>query len=223
MPNTESEKKNIFSNMKGAETNWFLTPQQSIALSNLTNNSRRLNDLDSNILEEKAYVNIEDESLKLEYKIEDKEKAIKDLNEKIKIADTVGNQQDLFSYRVKKQRLEQELRDLYKEYSSQNLSSKISGGINDAVTGVRQRKMPVINAIKKFIKRVILARVSRRFKSLVSLGDSLETLAVINKNVDELLNMKTPYGETAQNYQKLTEYLYKAHKIRSQINKSMKK
>ena len=65
--------------------------------------------------------------------------------------------------------------------------------------------------------------MSKRFKSLVNLGDSLETLAAINKNVDELLNMKTPYGETAQNYQKLTEYLYKAHKIRSQINKSMKK
>ena len=28
-----SEKKNIFATMKGAENNWFLTPQQSIAIS----------------------------------------------------------------------------------------------------------------------------------------------------------------------------------------------
>lgn len=218
-----NEKKNIFSTMKGAETNWFLTPQQSISISNLATNPRRLNDLDSAILEEKAYLNVEDETLKLEYKIEDKEKVLKDLNEKIKIADNIGNQQDLFSLRIKKQRIEQELRDLYKQYAKQDLPSKISDGINHAVSGVNQRKMPVINAIKKFIKRQILARISKRFKSLEILGDSLETLATINKNVDELIKMKTPYGETAQNYERLTEYLYKANKIRAQINKSMKK
>ena len=217
------EKTNPFANMKGAENNWFLTPQQSISLSNFATPPQRLNDLDSNILEEKAYLSVEDGALKLEYKIQEKEKVIKDLNEKIKVADTVGNQQDLFSLKVKKQRLDNELKNLYKEYSSQNLSSKISGGINDAVTGVRQRKMPVINAIKRFVKRYILAKISRKFRSIVAIGDSLETLDTINKNVDELLKMKTPYGETAQNYQKLTEYLYRAHKIRSEINKSIKK
>lgn len=222
MANSE-EKKNIFSTMKGAQTHWFLMPKQSGALSNFTATPpRRLNDLDSNILEEKAYEKIEDNSLKLEYRIEDKEKAIKDINTKINVADTVGNQQELFSLKIKKQRLEQELRDLYKEYSSTDLPSKISSGINGAVTGARQRRMPVINAIKRFIKRYILAKISKRFKVLVSLGDSLETLENINQNVDELLKMKTPYGETAQNYQKLTDYLYKAHKIRTQINKSVK-
>lgn len=220
MANTE--KDNIFSKFKLTETNWMLTPQQPMGTSTLATNPHRLNDLDSNILEERSYTNIEDESLKLEYRIEEKEKAIKNITEKIKIADTIGDQQELFSLKVKKQRLDQELRDLYKEYSSHDLSSKLSGKINNAVTTVHQRKMPVINAIKRFIKRYILAKVSKRFKSLVSLGDSLETLETINKNVDELLNMKTPYGETKQNYQKLTEYLYKAHKIRSQINKSMK-
>ena len=217
------ENTNPFATMKGAENSWFLTPQQSISLSNFATSPQRLNDLDSNILEEKAYLNVEDETLKLEYKIQEKEKVIKEINEKIKIADTVGNQQDLFSLRIKKQRLDNELKSLYKEYSSQNLSSKISGGINDAVTGVKQRKMPIINAIKRFVKRYILAKISRKFRSIVAIGDSLETLDTINKNVDELLKMKTPYGETAQNYQKLTEYLYRAHRIRSEINKSIKK
>ena len=218
----EENKKNIFSTLKGAETNWFITPQ-TISISNLVTNPHRLNDLDSNILEERAYLNVEDESLKLEYKIEDKEKVLKDLNEKIKIADQVGNQQDLFSLRIKKQRIEGELRDLYKEYSSKDLPSKLSGGINNIAEHANKRKMPVINAIKKFIKRHILARVSKRFKSIVALGDSLDTLATINKNVDELIKMKTPYGETTQNYERLTEYLYKANKIRSQISKSMGK
>ncbi len=215
-------KKNIFSTLKGAETNWFITPQ-SFSFSNLVTNPHRLNDFDSNILEERAYMNVEDESLKLEYRIEDKEKVLKDLNEKIRIADQVGNQQDLFSLRIKKQRVEGELRDLYKEYSSKDLPSKLSDGINNIAASANKRKMPVINAIKKFIKRHILARVSKRFKSIVALGDSLDTLATINKNVDELIKMKTPYGETAQNYERLTEYLYKANKIRAQISKSMSK
>ena len=217
----KQENQNPFSKLKGAENNWFLTPQQSVSLSDFSTNPQRLNDLDSNILEEKVYLNVKDESLKLEYRIEEKEKVLKDINAKIKAAETIGSQQELFNLRARKSRLSKELRDLYKEYSSQNISSKISGGINDAVTGVRRRKMPVINAIKRFIKRYILARLSRKFRSIVAIGDSLETLDTINKNVDELLKMKTPYGETAQNYQKLTEYLYRAHKIRAQINKSM--
>lgn len=218
----EENKKNIFATLKGAENNWFITPQ-TISISNLVTNPHRLNDLDSNILEEKAYMNVDDESLKLEYKIEDKEKILEDLNGKIKIADKVGNQQDLFSLRIKKQRIEGELRDLYKEYAAKDLSSKLSDGINNIAASANKRKMPVINAIKKFIKRQVLARVSKRFKSLVALGDSLDTLATINKNVDELIKMKTPYGETSQNYERLTEYLYKANKIRSQISKSMGK
>lgn len=218
---TESnKKKNIFSTLKGEETNWFMTPQ-TISISNLVTNPHRLNDLDSNILEERAYMNVEDESLKLEYRIEEKEKVLKDLKGKINIADKIGNQQDLFSLRVKKQRIESELQDLYKEYAGKDLPSKLSEGLNNIASTANKRKMPIINAIKKFIKRYILARISRRFKSLVALGDSLETLATINQNVDELLKIKTPYGETTQNYERLTEYLYKANKIRSQISKSM--
>ena len=57
----------------------------------------------------------------------------------------------------------------------------------------------------------------------MKLSDSLEKLDSINRNVDELLKMKTPYGETAENYRKLTEYLAKAGQIRSEINKSIKK
>lgn len=219
---TKEKKKNIFATLKGAESNWFITPQ-SITGSSFEPPVKRINDIDTNILEEKSYINVENNSLKLEYKIQDKEKIINDLNEKIKIADELGNQQDLFVLRAKKQRISSELRDLYKEYSSTDLQSKISGSISGAVKKVNQRKMPIINAIKRFIKRYILAKISRRFKSIVAIGDSLETLASINRNVDELMKMRAPYGETKQNYEKLTEYLNKANKIRSQINHSMKK
>ena len=41
------------------------------------------------------------------------------------------------------------------------------------------------------------------------------------ENVDELIAMKVPYGETKANYEKLTNYLYRANRIHAQINKKM--
>ena len=83
--------------------------------------------------------------------------------------------------------------------------------------------MPLIRAIQYFISRKILAKLSKKFNSIMLLGDSLEMLSGINKSVDELIEMKVPYGEHLENYQKLTNYLYKANKIHSQILKSMNK
>ena len=66
-------------------------------------------------------------------------------------------------------------------------------------------------------------KVSKKFKSIADLGDSLDTLVSINSNVDELIAMKVPYGETKANYEKLTNYLYRANRIHSDISKKMQK
>lgn len=88
---------------------------------------------------------------------------------------------------------------------------------------VHTRSFPVLDRAVVFVKRHILAKVSRKFNSLVQMSDSLESLASINKNVDELMKIRAPYRETVHNYEILTEYLYKANKIHTQISKSMKK
>jgi hypothetical protein len=43
--------------------------------------------------------------------------------------------------------------------------------------------------------------MSKKVKSIMDLGDSLDTLTSINENVDELIAMKVPYGETKANYE----------------------
>ena len=234
----KNEKKNAFSRLTGSQTHWFLTPRQAAQISkdsenekpaihqhtNQTSpNQRRLNNLDSEMLEDNTSVKIEGENLKIEYRISEKEKEISDITHKIRTAESIDNQPELFNLRARKQRLDRELRALYKEYTSKDSMTSISKDAKGNIVVLNPRKMPVINAIKRFIQRYILAKVSRRFHSLVVLSDSLDSLNSINRNVDELLKMKTPYGETAANYEKLTEYLSKANKIRSQINKSIKK
>lgn len=107
------------------------------------------------------------------------------------------------------------------EFDSNMLEGKISAPPQKPAA--HSRTFPLIDKAVLFVKRYILAKVSRKFNSLVQMSDSLESLASINKNVDELMKIRAPYREASQNYEILTEYLYKANKIHSQISKSMKR
>lgn len=86
-----------------------------------------------------------------------------------------------------------------------------------------KQKMPIIYKIQSFISRQILAKVSKKVNSVVTLSDSLEQLSEISKSVDDLVDMNVPYGEKVQNYEKLTEYLNQANMIHSKISKSLGK
>jgi len=210
--------------VKDSDNHWFLSNRNPDETELQEISVRHINDVDTNILQEKIYPNTTTNPLNIEYKIDGKQKILKNIKEKIKAADAVGNQQELFNLRVRKQRYEQELRDLYKEYNDKSqISARSFEEIKKDYSKHRTKKLPIINAIKRFIKRNILAKVFPKFKTLVSIGDSLEKLDSINRNVDELLKIKSPYGETKENYEKLTEYLCNAQKIRAQINKSIKK
>lgn len=141
------------------------------------------------------------------------------MKNKILIAERSHNQQDLLTYGVKKQRIENELKELNRELAARQISPQKSNVVNFSST----KKASPINVFKRFVRRNILAKVSKKFNSLVTVSDSIEALKNINQNVDELMRLKSPYGETAQNYQKLTEYLSRANKIHSQISKSIKR
>ena len=134
-------------------------------------NPIRLNGYDSAILNDKTLP--EDENLKLEYKISEKQKAITELNGKIKTP---------------------------------------KGEVIE---------LPWIKKAQTFFSRKVLAKVSKKFNSIVFLGDSLEKLSAINKSVDALIEMKVPYGEKNDNYEKLTEYLYQANQLHSQISRTL--
>ena len=84
-----------------------------------------------------------------------------------------------------------------------------------------KKKLPLIIRFQRFVSRKLFAKISKKFKSIADLGDSLDTLASINENVDELIAMKVPYGETNANYEKLTNYLYRANRIHAEIAKKM--
>jgi len=184
-----------------------------------TNPVKRLNGYDSTILNQTNFEG-DGEELSLDYRIKEKESIIKDLDAKIKIADNYGTQNEALGLKAKKQRIKQELDVLRKQ---QMYGGRVLGENPAFYHQDIKKKMPVIYKVQEFISRQILARISKKINSVVTLTDSLEQLSEISKSVDELVGMNVPYGEKVQNYEKLTEYLNKANIIHAKISKSMGK
>ncbi len=51
--------------------------------------------------------------------------------------------------------------------------------------------------------------------------DALTKLNKINKSVDDLVKMKTPYGENEKRYEMLTRRLLKANNLRTQLQREL--
>lgn len=217
---------NIFSQKYNfSEVNPFsadFNPQEVKPTQNTTatNPIKRLNGYDSAILNKTKYDEAETEDLSLEYRIKEKESIIKDLDSKIKVANNYGTQNEALGLKAKKQRITEELNTLRKQ---QMYGGRVLGEKSQAYHESFKQKMPIIYKIQSFISRQILAKVSKKVNSVVTLSDSLEQLSEISKSVDDLVDMNVPYGEKVQNYEKLTEYLNQANMIHSKISKSLGK
>ena len=187
---------------------------------NVSNPIKRLNGYDSVILNKTRFEEPENEDLSVEYRIKDKESTLRDLEAKIKVADNYGTLNESLSLKAKRQRVMRELDTLRKQ---QAYGGRVLGEKNPLSHQSQKENMPAIYKVQEFISRQIMARVSKKVKSVVALSDSLDKLSEISKSVDELIDMNVPYGEKSQNYEKLTEYLNQANKIHSKITKSIGK
>lgn len=182
--------------------------------------STRLNGYDINMINDiTSSETLNDETIKLGVEITELEKTLDEIRQKIIATERLGKLPDVLKLKIKEKELERDLAEKKAIYSHKKSISKpiLQNKLK------KRTNMPVIRAIQYFISRKILAKLSKKFNSIMMLSDSLEMLSGINKSVDELIEMKVPYGEHVENYEKLTNYLYKANKIHSQILKSMNK
>lgn len=178
----------------------------------------RLNGYDVNMINEIAEP-ADDDVVKLGVEINKREEAIEELRTKIAATERLGRLPEVINLKIKEKELEREISELKTIFAQKKSLSKPA--LKHKLK--KRTDMPVIRAIQRFISRKILAKLSKKFNSIMMLSDSLEMLSGINRSVDELIEMKIPYGENLENYQKLTSYLYKANKIHSQILKKMNK
>lgn len=182
----------------------------------------RLNDLDSNILENKAYNDMPDKILKLEHKISNIENAVNKITRDIQTLENLGYDIQLYDLKDKRSKLEEELARLKQEYSEQDLSAKFSNGIASALN-LAGKHTNFIDNFKHLFANKVLVKVSKNFKYAQTMKEALENLSNINDSVDELIKMQVPYGENLARYKKLTAYLNKANCIHAEIAGKMHK
>lgn len=182
--------------------------------------SHRINDYDSNILQNCAYQGISDELFKMEHKIGLLEQLLSKINTEIETLESLGYDIQVYNLKERKQKIEQELIELNQKYSELGLSAKLSGHIATAVN-ISNKKMSVFLKIRKFFSKEVLSRISKKFNYKQLINEALGSLSNINDNIDELIKIQTPYGENITRYEKLTAYLNKANTLHMQINKNV--
>lgn len=182
------------------------------------NINKRINDYDLNILNDNSFRDLDDKALKMEYLIAEKEEKLSAINSKIKGLELLGKLLDVMELKIQAKKLENEIEEMKGEYAKQNLADRLTAQIIKP-----KRQISPLKVMARFITRHVFSKISKKFKSIADIGDSLDTLMSINDNVDELIAMKVPYGETKANYEKLTTYLYRANRIHSQISKKIQK
>ena len=206
---------NNLKNSSDIADNFFLQQKE---YTNQTEPVKRLNDYDFNILKEEAYKDVTDEVFKLEYKIAKAEEEINELDLQIQSAKDIRDFNLVESLFNRKKILQEELKELIEIYNTTSLSAKISGGIT---TKLRQK----FNSSKKIVENwaeVIISKLPGNFSSFWELKKSLAKLENINKNVDELMTMQTPYGEGGDKYIQLSKYITRANTIQAEISKYLR-
>lgn len=179
----------------------------------------RINDYDSNILENNAYQTMPDEAFKLEHKIGMQEQLLAKINTEIETLESLGHDIQLHGLKEQKQKVEQELAQLNKKYAEFGFTTKISAQIASVMKPKTKTNISV--KIKKFITKNFLSKMSKKIGQSQTIKEALDSLYGINSSVDELIKMQVPHGETVNRYDKLTAYLNKANKLHAQINRNV--
>ena len=217
-----NNNENPFGGKFQDEDNFFLQPEDIHSFANQTEHQRRQNDYDNNILKEDAYKDVTDEIFKLEYKISKTEEELKDIDNQIRMAKDVRDFNKVEQLFNRKKQLQEDLDGLIEIYNDTSLSAKISGGITNLLSPKVKEQFGGIRKLFGMFSDAIIAKLPKKFSSVLELKKSLAKLENINKSVDDLMTMQTPYGEAGDKYIKLSKYITRANTIQAEIAKTLR-
>ena len=181
----------------------------------------RLNALDSTILVNEAYQNLDDSTFKKEYQINKIEAELASLDKEIDNAKSINDFQKSDVLTMRKHALRERLKELNADYCESDVANKLSGEITSIFNKKPKLLLKVINSCVNFMSSKVLPKVSKKFNSGVEIKTALNKLETLNKNVDELVTMQMPYGEADERYDMLSEYLNRANVIHFNISKTV--
>lgn len=181
----------------------------------------RLNALDSTILINESYQNLDDEVFKKEYQIERLESAINSIDSEIKNAQAINDTQKVDVLVMRKHTMQQRLKELNNSYGDSDVTTKLSSNIAEFFNMKPTIITKAIDGCVDFVSEKILPKISKKYNSGRNIKTALNKLETLNKNVDELVTMQMPYGEADERYDMLSEYLNRANVIHFNISKTV--
>lgn len=216
----EIEDNNLFTS--NPKNNFFLEQDSSFTQDTLQERTRRLNDYDCNLLKEEAYKDVSDELFKLEYKLSKLEDEYETLSTQIQAARDISDYDTVEYLMCRKQKIKDEIYVITKMYNAKSLSTKISGGVYSVLSFGLINYNERVKIFFKSIKEILLAILPRKISYIQGVKQSLLRLENINKSVDELMTLQTPYGESGDKYEQLSRYITRANAIQSKIAKTLR-
>lgn len=173
---------------------------------------------DSAMLEDRAYLKLDDEMLKLEYRINNLEEDLMIIDEEIVSALNIDDQSRAELLKAKKKAIEDELEKLNDKYFDIGAMSKFTTILSGLFKRKSKNKKTLKEKISYFISKYIFATISKRLNFTFNLRESLSKLSDINRSVDELISLRIPFGGLTGRYEKLTNYINKANDIHAKIS-----
>ena len=181
----------------------------------------RLNALDSTILVNEAYQNIDDDVFRKEYQIDKMEEKLRSIDSEIEQAKAINDFQKVDILTMRKHAIQSKLASLSNSYGESDVTTKLSDGLATVLHAKPKFLAGVINSCVSFMSNKVLPKISKKYNSGRDIKNALSKLETLNKNVDELVTMQTPYGEADERYDMLTNYLNRANVIHYNISKTV--
>lgn len=202
-----------------SSSNFFMSGNfNDNAISRKSNSYRKLNDLDSNLLEEDAYKEVDDELLKLEYRISKYEDEIKLIDNQIMSANVINDSDLIGELSGRRLIILSELEKLKLKYSKKSVTGRVTDGFGRKIRNFRIKFKDFFQAYTD----ALLSKLPQKIVSTIELKESLQKLENINRSVDDLISSNSSYGEYNNKYEQLSKYIIKANSIQAKISKNFK-
>lgn len=180
---------------------------------------KRLNSMDSTMLEDIAYKVLDNEELKLEKKIEILENDLQDISEKIIVAKAVRDNNKFVELTKQRSLLKQNIEKLQKDYRVANTDTMITAVVTNALGLPAKLKQKIKKSFMHILRHSeLLQKITPLFRAVL-VRDTIGKLNKINKSIDELVNMQIPFGEQESRYKTLVNHLSAAGSLHAQILK----
>lgn len=183
---------------------------------------KRFNDLDSQILEDTAAVELDETAFKLEVKMYTIAKEIEMIDDQIRlvcITNPKNKEDKLRELLTKKDVSEKVLVQIKDEYQNLGDFYKISHKIAENIESIQKYFKSKMNDFSKTKSGAWLFRIVPFFKSRKYLNTTVGKLDTLYKNMESIVNLKnTPYGEKDSNMKDLIEFMKTASILEARLS-----